>query len=226
MKKLSMLALIALIVSVPAYAATRHEHHFKLTFSSKATGSPSGAKFLTDRFAYKAPALGQKADRVATLTFVMQPGTKSNPNAYPACSKSKLLSVGSSACPKGALVGSGSAVVITGLPAVDGPSGLKIPAQVFATRNGLLTYLVGQQQVIPLTMKGNRMTAEVPRKCLPADCSGAEVVLKTLTLTLKPGKIITTPAKCPASHKWTNSVLYKYVNGDTEKETSTSPCKG
>jgi hypothetical protein len=71
------------------------------------------------------------------------------------------------------------------------------------------------------------MVAAVPRKCLvETDCTQGEAVLKRLTVTLKPGKLVTTPAKCPSSRKWTNTVLYKFVNGDTEKQTSTSPCKG
>ena len=44
-------------------------------------------------------------------------------------------------------------------------------------------------------------------------------------VTLKPGKLITTPTKCPASRKWTNKAAYKFVNGDVESETSTSRCK-
>ena len=123
-------------------------------------------------------------------------------------------------------MGTGKAVVITGLPTVDP---LNMTAEIFTTKGGLLTYLTGkgQRQVIALTMKGNRIVAAVPRKCLnPSDCTQGEAVLKRLSVTLNSGKLVTTPAKCPASHKWTNTVLYKFVNGDTEKETSTSPCKG
>ena len=225
MKRLVLIALALAVASVPAFAATRQEHHFKLAFSAKTTQSQSGVTFLTDRFDYKAPAQGQIADRVATTTFVMATGTRTNANGYPACSKSALTERGPMACPSGSRVGTGKAVVITGLP-IDP---ITMTAQIFTTHNGLLTYLTGsgQTQVIGLSMKGNRMVAAVPRKCLvPSDCTQGEAVLKKLTITLTRGKLITTPAKCPASHKWTNTVLYKYVNGDTEKETSTSPCKG
>ena len=225
MKKPIVVALALALASVPALAATRHEHHFNLAFSAKSTGSPTGITFLTDRYTYKAPAQGQLADRVATTTFVMQAGTRTNSNAYPACSKSALAAKGPMACPKGSNVGSGKAVVITGLP-IDP---INMTAQIFTTRNGLLTYLTGsgQTQVLALSMKGNRIVAAVPQKCLvPNDCTQGEAVLKKLTVSLKAGKLITTPAKCPASRKWTNTVIYKYVNGDTEKETSTSPCKG
>ena len=228
MRRLSLLlALAGILLVTPSLAAgVRHEHKFSLTFSAKKAGAQTGVKFLTNRFNYKAPAAGELADRVATTTFVMQPGTRTNTGAYPACVKSALEERGPSACPKGSLVGSGKATIITGLPAIDP---LNLTAQIFTTKGGLLTYLTGsgQTQVLALTMKANKMVAAVPQKCLvPTDCTKGEAVLKTLTVTLKPGKLVTTPSKCPASRKWTNTVLYKYANGDTEKETSTSPCKG
>jgi hypothetical protein len=74
-------------------------------------------------------------------------------------------------------------------------------------------------------MSGSKIVAPVPHVCPTGDCKQAEAVLKYLTVTLKPGKLITTPASCPAARKWTNKALYKFVNGDTETETSTSSCK-
>jgi len=224
MKRFGLVVAVALVAAIPAFAATRHEHHFGLAFSTKAAGVPAGVTFLTDRFAYKAPPPGQVVDRVATTTFVMQPGTRTNPNSFPACSKKALIDRGPSACPRGSKVGSGKAVVITGLP-IDP---INMTAQVFTKRNGLVTYLTGagQTQVIELGMKGNRIVAAVPRKCLiESDCSQGEAVLKRLTVTLKPSKLVTTPSKCPPSRKWTNTAIYKFVNGDVERETSSSPCR-
>jgi hypothetical protein len=228
MRKITLLTVIAVLATVPALAATRNEHKFSLSFTTKATHANTGVTFLTDRPKYKAPPQGQTVDRVATTTFVMAPGTKTNPNAYPACSKKALVARGPSACPKGSKVGSGKAVVITGLPTIDP---LNMTAQVFTTRNGLLTYLTGSgiSQVITLSMSSNKIIAPVPRQCLvknDPNCSQGEAVLKRLTVTLKSGKLITTPRACPSSHKWTNRVLYRFANGDTETKTSTSPCKG
>ena len=226
MRRISLLALIGVLAAVPAYAAVRHEHKFSLKFTTTTPGKATGTKFVTNRFAYTPPPAGQLADRVKTTTIVMAPGTRMNLAAYPKCSKAKLLSIGSSACPTGSLVGSGTATVITGNPVIDA-SLTSLKAQIFTTSGGLLTYLTGQNQVIELKVKGAEMIAQVPQKCLdPTDCTKGEAVLKVLTVTLKPGKLTTTPAKCPASHKWTNTVVYKYVNGDTERETSTTPCKG
>lgn len=225
MKKVVLLTLVSALVTVPALAAVKHEHKFSLSFSTKATKAQTGVKFLTDRYAYKAPPPGQLAERVATVTFVMAPGTKTNPNAFPSCKRSALEAKGPGACPKGSKVGTGKAQIITGLP-IDP---VNMTAQIFTTRNGLLTYMTGsgQTQVITLSVRGNRLIAPVPRKCLiPSDCTQGEAVLKRLSVTLNKGKLVTTPSRCPKSKKWVNTALYKYVNGDTERETSTSSCKG
>lgn len=223
MKKLPLVALAVVLLVIPAYAATRHEHHFSLAFTSKAARAPSGVTFVTDRFNYKAPPPGQLADRVAKVTFFMAPGTRTNTKAYPSCSKSALTERGPDACPKGSQVGTGKAVVITGLP-IDP---VKMTAKVFTTKGGLLTYLTGsgQTQVIALSMSGSKIVSPVPHVCPTGDCTQVEAVLKNLTVTLNKGKLITTPATCPASRKWTNRAVYQYVNGDVETETSTSACK-
>ena len=224
MKRLALTSLAVVLIAVPAYGAIRHEHHFSLAFSTHTTLAKSGVTFSTDRFNYKAPPPGQAADRVASVAFRMAPGTRTNPNAFPSCSKSALTARGPGACPSGSQVGSGKAVVITGLP-IDP---VKMTAKVFTTRGGLLTYLTGsgQTQVIALTMSGNTIVSPVPHVCPTGDCSQVEAVLKSLTVTLKPSKLVVTPARCPASKKWTNKAIYKYVNGDSETETSTSACKG
>ena len=71
MIKFTLLTALIAVLVVPAYAATRHEHKFSLSFSATAASSKSGVKFFTDRFDYKAPPQGELADRVATVTFVM-----------------------------------------------------------------------------------------------------------------------------------------------------------
>ncbi len=227
MRKLTLLALASAVFAVPAFAATRQEHHFKLTFSAKAPNWQTGVSFLTDRFAYKPPPTGQPADRVTQTKFVMASGTRFYPNSYPSCSKSKLETIGPSACPKGSQVGKGNAIVITGNPAIDGSSGVRLSAKIFTTKGGLLTFLEGsgQKQVLALGIKGTTLTANVPRICPTGDCTQLEAVLKTLTVQLASGKLVRTPSKCPSSHKWTNKAVYTYANGDTETETSTTPCK-
>lgn len=225
MKRLALIALATAIAATPALAATRSEHHFTLAFSKKTPSTQTAVKFVTDRYEYRAPPQGRVADRVATTTFVMAPGTRTNLAPYPKCSKAALLDKGPMACPKGSRVGSGKAAVITGLP-IDP---ITLTAQIFVKRGGLVAYLTGsgQTQVIEMSVQRNKIVAAVPRKCLiESDCTQGEAVLKLLSVTVNPGKLITTPPKCAASHKWTNTAIYKYVNGDVERQTSTTPCKG
>ena len=223
MRRLPIIALLALVVAVPAYAATRQEHKFQLSFTSKAPGSATGMKFLTDRYEYKAPPAGQTIDRVKTVKMVLAKGTRLNTGAFKACSKSALEERGPMACPAGSKVGTGKATVITGLP-IDP---ITLTAEIFVKRGGLLTYLTGSGQtiIIEMSVKGTTITAPVPRRCLiEDDCSRGEAVLKVLTVSLKPGKLVTTPSSCPKSG-WTNKVVYAYVNGDTEAHSTTSKCK-
>jgi hypothetical protein len=76
-----------------------------------------------------------------------------------------------------------------------------------------------------LSVSGGKIVAPVPHVCPTGDCSQVEAVLKYLTVTLKPGKLVTTPGKCPATRKWANRAVYKFVNGDVETVTSSSACK-
>lgn len=223
MKRLAVVVALA-VAAAPALAATKHEHHFTLAFTKKTPSTQTGVKFVTDRYTYKAPTPPQPVERVSKVTFVMAPGTHTNLTSFAKCTKAALEAKGPGACPKGSRVGSGKAVVITGLP-IDP---VNLTAQIFVKKGGLLAYLTGsgQTQIIEMSVKSNKIVAPVPRKCLdPKDCSKGEAVLKVLSVTINPGKLITTPRTCPAARKWTNTALYAYANGDTEKVTSTTPCK-
>lgn len=225
MSRLPLILSVGVLAAVPALAATRSEHHFKLGFTSTSTHSATGATFLTDRFNYKAPPQGKLADRVAKVTIALPAGTRVNLAPYPKCTKSALEAKGPIGCPSGSNVGSGSATVITGLP-IDP---IKLTAKIFVKSSGLLAYLTGsgQTQIIEMTVSGSKIIAPVPRKCLiESDCTKGEAVLKTLSVTLRKGKLVTSPRTCPRTHKWTSSATYSYVNGDTERETSTTSCKG
>lgn len=236
MRKAILLALVCALagaVAVPVIAATRHEHKFSMKFSSKTSKSSTGLSFSTNRVGYKVPPPNTKADPVTKLVFTLQRGAKINTSAVPACSKSKLESQGPSACPSGSKIGSGSATVITGLPALD-PVREKVT--LFAKKGGILSYLQGAQNlVIELKVSGNKLTTNVPRVCLPPGtvaqgCPNGEAVLTIFKSNIKAkktskGSLITTPSKCPSSHKWTNKVGYTFRNGDTETEQSTSLCR-
>jgi hypothetical protein len=228
-----VLALIlAVVLAVDATAVTRSEHHFKMSFAKKAPGVPTAVSFGTDRFAYTAPPLGQAADRVATTVFVMHPGTRTDTRAVPNCTLATLEG-NPDGCPAGSKVGTGTATAITGLSGLDPVS---FEVTVYAARNGLLAHLSGLTiQNIELAMKGNRITANVPRICSPGGsledgCSNGDTVLKTLSVKLNARKrgtraLVRTPRRCPASGVWTNKAIYTFVNGDTETQTAATKCR-
>jgi len=110
---------------------------------------------------------------------------------------------------------------------------------VFATDKGMAVVLKGlSSSVLPLTLSKHRITAVLPRICLPPGtpangCASGEVVLKALDVTLKAKtrgsgskvkRLITTPATCRTG-KWKSRATYTFANGDTETATSTSTCR-
>jgi hypothetical protein len=234
MRRLPLLIILALVVATPAVAATRSEHHFSMSFSKKTPATSTGISFVTDRFSYVAPPVGQKADRVAKIVFTMAPGTKTDTRATAVCSKAQLEQGGLTACPAGAKVGTGTATAITGLVDLDPVS---FQVTVLAKRYGLLAFLAGGgvTQIVELSMSGNKITTEVPRICSPGgalenDCANGDTVLKQMSVKIAPHKrgkhmLVRTPKRCPKAGVWTNTATYTFVNGDTETEKSTTPCR-
>jgi hypothetical protein len=225
----------AVLLAVPAVAAVRNEHTFKLTLAAKTTKTSSAVSFSTDRN-YTAPAAGTKPVLVTKVVFALPKGTKINVAVATPCSVATLQTQGSAGCKAKTAIGGGTAVAITGT-ALDP---VKEQVAVYATKTGMAAYLTGLQTVvIPLTVKGSRLTAVLPRICLPPgtlakDCPTGEIVLKTLDIKLKAKtkgsgasakRLVTTPPAC-ASGTWKSSATYTFSNGDTDVQTSTSKCHG
>jgi hypothetical protein len=229
---ISAAALLAL--AAVAIGATRDEHKFKMTFTADQVDKPTGLKFVTDRSDYEPPPLGQPVEyRVTKVVFTLANGSTIKPGVVPACSKSKLESKGPSACPDKSEIGDGKAIAITGIEQVDP---VEEDVTLFAQRDGILAYLTGAQDlVLPLKVKGRKITAKLPRICvIGPDGDGceqnAEAVLKKLTAKVdktktKKGALIRTPDTCPAGGEWTNKAKYTYSTGDAETEQATSRCR-
>lgn len=228
-------AAVSLLAVLPAAAAIRSEQTFKLTLTSERPRTSTGVVFSTDRAAYMPPATG-KPLTVSRVVFSLPPGTRINTAAARRCSVAVLERQGAAGCRAGSQIGSGTAVAITGTPL----DPVNETVQLFATRAGMAAFLSGlQTAVIPMTVRANRITAQLPRFCLPPgtpadDCSAGEAVLKSLSVTIRARtrgtgrrarRLVTTPRTCPASRTWTSRATYTYANGDTERETSTTPCR-
>jgi len=214
---LAAVATASLLAAIPASAAVRNEHKFRLTLSAKTVKSSSGVTVSTARANYTAPPAG----------------TKINTAAATVCKLSVLRSQGAAGCKTGTSVGSGSAVAITGT-ALDPVSE---QAAVYVTgSNRMAAILTGLQTVvIPLTVKANKLTAVLPRLCLPPGtpangCPTGASVVKKLSIRLKAKtkgsrQLVRTPSSCPTSRRWTSRATYTFSNGDTDGQTSTSSCR-
>jgi hypothetical protein len=225
---------IALLAVIPAAAAVRHEHTLTLKLSAKTTKKSTGVTIRTDRN-YTPPAPGSKPLLVTKIVFALPEGTKFNTAAATRCSLAALQAQGAAACPAGTAIGGGTAVGATGTIL----GNVTQQVAVFATDTGMAAVLTGiQSAVLPLTLSKHRITAVLPRICLPPgnaanDCASGEVVLKALDITLaakttgsgaKAKRLITTPKTCK-NGRWKTRASYTFANGDTDAVTSTSKCR-
>jgi hypothetical protein len=232
---LSVIASATLLAAIPATAAMRSEHTFKLTLKEQTVKTSTGLTLTTDRD-YTAPAAGTKPLLVTKVTFALPAGSKINTAAATRCSISVLRTQGAAGCRSGTSVGGGDAVAITGT-ALDP---VKEKVDVFVTKtNGMAAILTGLQTVvIPLAVQGNKLAAALPRLCLPPgtpanNCAAGEIVLKTLKITLKAKttgsgakakRLVTTPPSCVGG-KWKSRATYRFANGDTDVQSSTTTCR-
>ena len=232
---ISVIASATLLAAIPAAAAVRNEHKFKLTLTQETVKTSTGLTLTTDRN-YTAPAAGTKPLLVTKVVFALPPGSKINTAAARRCSISVLRTQGAAGCRSGTAIGSGDAVAITGT-ALDP---VKEKVEVFVTKNdGMAALLTGLQTVvIPLKVKANKLSATLPRLCLPPgtpanNCAAGEIVLKTLKITLKAKttgsgattkRLITTPATCVGG-KWKSRATYTFANGDRDVQSSTTTCR-
>jgi len=222
---------LALLAAIPATAAVRNEHTLTLKPTSKFTNKSTAATIRTDRN----PPVGGRPLRVTKIVFALPEGTKFNTAAATRCSLAALQAQGAAACPAGTAIGGGTAVGITGTIL----GNVTQQVAVFATDTGMAAVLTGvQSAVLPLTLSKHRITAVLPRLCLPPgtaanDCAAGEAILKSLDITLKARtkgsgakarRLITTPRTCKTG-RWKSRASYTYANGDTETVTSTAQCR-
>jgi hypothetical protein len=227
-------AALTLVAAIPAAAAVRHEHTLTLKLSAKTAKKSTGATIRTDR-AYTPPPAGTKPLLVTKIVFALPEGTTFNTAAATRCSLATLQAQGAAGCAPDSAIGGGSAVAVTGTIL----GNVTQQVAVYATDTGLAALLTGlQSAVLPLTLSKHRITAVLPRVCVPPgsaanDCANGDVVLKSLDITLKAKtkgsgskvkRLITTPKTCRTG-TWKSRATYTFANGDTEVAKSNSKCR-
>ena len=168
---------LVLLAVIPAGAAVRNEHTLTLKPSAKKTKTSTGATIRFDRN-FTPPPAGTKPLLVTKIVFALPEGTKFNTAAATRCSLAALQAQGAAACPAGRAIGAGTAVGATGTIL----GNVTQQVAVFATDKGMAVVLKGlTSAVLPLTLNKHRITAVLPRICLPPGtpangCASGEVV--------------------------------------------------
>ncbi len=196
-------------------------------FTTKRAHSPTGVVVSIDYFNPQDRAA--KPPPVRRIVTRLQPGATIDPSVVAQCDEPRALA---GACPPDSRVGSGTITVATGFP---GPLAiLTEDTTLFAANHGIIfltqdraTHL---RMAATATVQGNTMTAPVPPLPGTAPDGGAlrEVLLNINAISKGSGasrrSLVTTPATCPRSRRWTNLGSFTYADGVTQTVSSSSPC--
>ncbi len=234
MRKLGAVLAIALLAAATATVALAASEiaTFSVKHSAKAEGASTGISFKTT-FADPDAATGLPSG-VKAFTIKLHKGTKIDAAGATQCKASAedLMAKGPAACPAASRIGKGTA---TATPPTGG-AGVTVDAVVFnekvSGRNAFLFMFVSNNAYVTAFdafVKGNKLSASGLDGAIP----GGLIVTKFNGTIDKHSKgkgkkkhdLITTPATCPKSKKWTNSGTFTFNNGDKDTATSTSACK-
>jgi len=233
MRKLGIVLAIALLAATATVALAASEiATFTVKHSAKAEGASTGISFKTT-FADPDAATGLPSG-VKAFTIKLHKGTKIDAAGATQCKASAddLTTKGPAACPAASRIGKGTA---TATPPTGG-TGVTVDAIVFnekvSGRNAFLFMFVSDNKYVTAFdafVKGNTLSASGLDGAIPG---GLIVTAFNGTIDKhskgkgkKKHNLITTPAACPKSKKWTNSGTFTFTNGDKDTATNTSACK-
>lgn len=150
-------ALVLAIAGIAA-AGTKNGVTFATKYTTSKTSAPTGFKTRIKGAPRDASGRIEGAERVV-VTF--QRGTRFDTDVPGECDKARLQAEGRNGCPRNSIVGTGTAVAITGLASLD-PVEETITA--FNTDGGILFYLQGLTTLIlEGELRGNRLIVDVPQ---------------------------------------------------------------
>jgi hypothetical protein len=203
-----------------------------LRFVESAPGRPSGYRVRID---YANPDDSEaKPPSVREVVEVFPPGTRIDTGAPARCAASdaELMLRGASACPSGAIVGTGFIRLDTGAP---GPGRYLNEDVIFLNSTNQLIYLTtdratGARTVVRAEVRGRRVITEAP--LLPGaapDGTAIDVVRGNFPrlVRMRDGlrrAYVTTPGHCTEGRHWVTLVRFDYHDGTTQSETAHSRC--
>jgi len=198
---------------------------FRLEFTSKEAGSPTGARLY---ILYKAPGDSDaKPSPIRRAVIEAPEGTRYGLDRIPACDASdeQLRTNGQSACEEASRVGAGSLTAVTGF----GPPFDPFPTEVtlFNTGKGFLE-LVEQEEpratlaVDRAVVQGN--TAELNPPSTPGGPPDGQTAVREIDLRFDRPSYLTTPPSCPADERWRSRGVFTFADGVTVAVPHSMPC--
>jgi hypothetical protein len=183
-------------------------------------------------------------DPARKVVIGLPKGTNLDQKATPQCTASaNTLNANPSACSSKTIVATGTAsanstfatvgeinATVTGYNA----TGKKILLYIQPSPGAPASPFVISLQVSGSKSSGFKLTANPPPNCLPPGtpangCASGEAPLDKLILTTKAKKsgkhvLVTTPATCPKSKKWTTTASITFKTDGTKAYKATTPC--
>ena len=233
MRKLIVFGLTIVVGAAGAAAALAASEAttFSVKHSSKAKGSSTGVTF---KIAFGDPdAPNGLPSGLKNFKIKLHKGTKIDPAGAAQCkvSDEDLMSKGAAACPAATRIGTGDASArgATGDP-------VSVDAVIFNERVGrrnafLFVFVLNEAYVTAFDadVKGNTISSEgltgaIPGGLVVTEFNGT-IQKKSKGRGKRKHNLITTPASCPKSKKWTNTGTFVFQNNASDTGSSTSACK-
>ena len=176
---------------------------------------------------------GGKPPAVRNIVVQLADGTRVDTTVPRRCAASdaQLMAQGPGACPADSLVGEGFVRIDTGLPG--DARFLEEDLTLLNAANQLIFLFRDRRSGTRLSSRaavegGTLTTSAPPLPGAPPDGGAIDVVIERLNAIPgnSPGRgYVVTPASCPSSGTWTNSIRFTYADGVTQSVQTQSPCR-
>jgi hypothetical protein len=174
-----------------------------------------------------------KPRAVKRVVIALAPGTTIDTSVPARCGASdlELMANGAAACPAGSRVGGGEIDLDTGLP---GPARVLQNDVILLNNTGELILLLESKSdpssrvVARSVVNGATITSDVA--AVPGGPPDGFTAIKRVRLTTEARSTagrsyVATPASCPRSHVWTNTLTFTYRDDVSQTVRSASPCR-
>jgi hypothetical protein len=220
-------ALVAVTMAAAAADGTTGKRSdFDLGFSTRVPGQRAA---LTLHVVYKAANdPDAKPSPIRKVVIAAPAGTRFDTSAVPACTASdqQLMVQGSGACPKESRIGAGKLVAVTGFgPPVDPASA---DLTLFNTGKEVVEVVTapGTDRVLGsdrLRIDGSTLTGDPPTT--PGGPPDGETAVRQIDFAIdRASRFVVTPAKCPATGRWTSTGTFGFADGAEETLASFAAC--